>query len=166
MDSFCFKKEQQIKKNSVSKIRVACSNTNHLTSSSLLYEPWHIGNPDIFIIRVKSRILEYSYIPVHKSLSNILQCFSEAVLSYNQFLLYVPSQIILDVWQDPKYAYVPMSATQLAQLFQVLLQACSDIFNHYSRAYSRIFRTFCILGIFKTLAYFYHKTYSGSTVYS
>ena len=67
------------------------------------------------------------------------------------FLQDAPSQTIIDVWQDSKYACVHISATQLAQLFQVLLQACSDIFEHYSRAYSRIFRTFCVLGILKTL---------------
>ena len=43
----------------MSKIHGACSNTN-LTLSSLYYEPWHIRNPDIFIIRGIFRTLEYS----------------------------------------------------------------------------------------------------------
>ena len=166
MDSFCFKRNSKLKKKYISKIHGACSNTN-LTSSSLYYEPQHIRNPDILVIRGISRTLEYSKVRQYshpcQSLCNV---FSETVLGHNQFLLNASSQTILNVWQDSKYAYVSMSATQLAQLLQVLLQACSDIFKHYSRAYSRIFRTFCILGIFKILAYFYHKAYSGSTVYS
>ena len=62
--------------------------------------------------------------------------FSEIVLDYNQFLLNAPSQTILDVLQDSKYANVSVSATNLAQLFQVLLQACSDIFKHYSNTHA------------------------------
>ena len=48
----------------------------------------------------------------------------------------------------------------------VILGSVSDIFENYSRAYSRIFSTFCIPGIFRTLAYSYHKAYSDSKVYS
>ena len=62
------------------------------------------------------------------------------------FLQDAPSCTILDVGQDSKYAYVSISATYLALLFQVLLQACSYIFEHYSRAYSRTLRSFCVLG--------------------
>ena len=77
-----------------------------------------------------------------------------------------PSETNLDVWQDSKYAYVSINATQLVQLFQVLFQAYSDILGHCSRAYSRILRTLCIPGIFRTLAYSYHKAYSDSKAYS
>ena len=38
-----------------------------------------------------------------------------------------------------------INATWLVQLFWVLFQAYSDILEHYSRAYSHIFRTLCIL---------------------
>ena len=59
-----------------------------------------------------------------------------------------------------------MNASYLVQLFQVLLQAYSDIFEHYPRAYSRILRTLGIAGIFRTLTCSYHKAYTDSKVYS
>ena len=42
------------RKSSISKVNVACFNTN------LYSELWHVRNPDIFIIRGILRILEYS----------------------------------------------------------------------------------------------------------
>ena len=136
MDSFCFKRNSKLKKHSTSKIHGACSNTN-LTSSSLYYEPWHIRNPDIFIIRGMFRTLEYSKVRHYLHPSQIFcNVFRKQFQAYNQFLLKAPSQTILDVWQDSKYAYVSISATQLVQLFQILLQACSDIFKHYSNTHA------------------------------
>ena len=71
-----------------------------------------------------------------------------------------------DVWQDSKCAYVSINGIYLVQLFQVLLQAYSDVFEHYPRAYSRIFRTLSIAGMFRTLSYFYYKAYTDSKEYS
>ena len=50
--------------------------------------------------------------------------------------------------------------------YYILFQAYSDIFKHYRKVCSRIFRTLCIPGIFKTLTYSYHRAYSDSKVYS
>ena len=166
MVSFCFKRNSKLKKGFILRIHGACSNTN-LTSGSLYYEPWRIRNPGIFIIRGIFTTLEYSkvrrYLHSCQIFCDVFRKQFQAIIS---FLLNAPSQTILDVRQGSKYAYVSISATQPAQLFQVLLQVCSDIFKHYSRAYSRIFRTFCILGIFKILVYSCHKAYSDSTVHS
>ena len=45
------------KKNSTLKINIACFSTNLF---SLYYQPWHIWNPDTFIMRGIFRALEYS----------------------------------------------------------------------------------------------------------
>ena len=58
MVNFRFKRNTKLKKNSISKIIVACSNTILF----LYYESWHIHNPDIFIIRGIFGTLEYSKI--------------------------------------------------------------------------------------------------------
>ena len=48
----------QIKKKSlISKVNATCFNADLF---SLYYEPWHVKNPDIFIIRGIYRTLEYS----------------------------------------------------------------------------------------------------------
>ena len=78
------------------------------------------------------------------------------------FLQDAPSLTIFDASQNSKYAYVSINATYLVQLFQVLFQSYSNIFEHYLRAYSRIFRTLSI-SVFRTLAYF---SIFNSKVYS
>ena len=166
MVSFCFKRNSKLKKGFILRIHGACSNTN-LTSGSLYYEPWRIRNPGIFIIHGIFTTLEYSKVRRYLHSSQIFcDVFRKQFQAIISFLLNASSQTILDVRQGSKYAYVSISATQPAQLFQVLLQVCSDIFKHYSRAYSRIFRTFCILGIFKILVHSCHKAYSDSMVHS
>ena len=50
--------------------------------------------------------------------------------------------------------------------YYVLFHPYSETFKHYSRECSRIFKTLCISGIFKTLTCSYHKAYSDSKIYS
>ena len=119
---------------------------------------------DIFLIRAIFRTPKYSNVgryldPCHTSLS-------KNVPGYNYFCKTLLLRPFLDVWQDSKCAYVAINSSYLVQLFQVLLQAYSDIFEHYPRAYSRIFRTLSIADIFRTLTYSYHKVYTNSKIYS
>ena len=79
------------------------------------------------------------------------------------FLQDTPSQTILDIWQNLKCAYVSINATQLAQFLWVLFKGYPDIFEHYSRAYSRIFRTLCISGIFLSPSIFGLPRYIHNT---
>ena len=79
------------------------------------------------------------------------------------FLQDTPSQTILDIWQNLKCAYVSINATQLAQFLWVLFKGYPDIFEHYSRAYSRIFRTLCISGIFLSPSIFRLPRYIHNT---
>ena len=151
------------KKSSFSKIHVACSNTDLFL---LYYEPWQVRKPGIFIIRGIFRTLEYSkvrrYLDSRQTYCNIFGKQFQATIIF-------AGRSFLDHFRclgDSKCSYVSINATQLVQSFQVLFQAYSDIFENYSRAYSRIFSTFCIPGIFRTLAYSYHKAYSDSKVYS
>ena len=130
----------RLKNSLISKINFACSSTNHF---SLYYEYWHVRNPNIFIIRDIFRTLEYSKVrryldscQKYKSLENSSRL--------ELFFQDPPSQTMLDVWQNSKCAHVSVNATQLVQLFQFLFQTYSDIFQHYSRAYSRMFRTPCV----------------------
>ena len=115
--------------------------------------PWHIQNPEIFR---SSTVL--------RSMSDILQKLWKEVPGYNYFCT---TLLPRHFQQDSKCVYLSLNGTTyLAQLFQVLFQAFSDIFEHHSRAFSRIFRTLCITGIFRTLAYSYYKIYTDSKVYS
>ena len=83
MDCFCFKRNNKLKKKSISKIHGACSSTN-LTSSSLYYE--RIFGTYIFIIRGIIRTLEYSkvwqYLNPCKIFFNVFQKLVFAKLSF------------------------------------------------------------------------------------
>ena len=119
---------------------------------------------DIFLIRGTFRTLKLQ--TVFRSLSDISQSLWKKVPDYNCFCKTLLLRPFLDVWQDSKCAHVSINSSYLVQLFYVLLQVYSEIFEHYPRAYSRIFRTLSIAGIFRTLAYSYHKAYTDSKVYS
>ena len=122
---------------------------------------------DIFLIRGIFRTLKHSNVGwcLHPCQA-YCKVFGKKVLCYNYFCRTLLLRPFLDVWQDSKCARVSINASYLVQLFQVLLQAYSDIFEHYQRAYSSIFRTLSIAGIFRTLTYSYHKAYADSKVYS
>ena len=149
------------KKKSISKIHVACSNTDLFP----YYEPWHIRTPGIFIIRGIFRTLEHSEVRRYSHPCQTQCKVFEKKFQPKLFLQDAPSKTILDVWLDSTCAYVSINATYLVQLFQVLFQVYSHIFEHYSTGYSPIFRTLCIPGIIRTLAYSYHKAYSDYQVY-
>ena len=122
---------------------------------------------DIFLIRGIFRTLKHSN--VGRCLDHrqtYCKAFGKKVLGYNYFCRTLLLRPFLDVWQDSKCARVSINASYLVQLFQVLFQAYGDIFEHYQRAYSRIFRTLSIAGIFRTLTYSFHKAYADSKVYS
>ena len=104
----------------------------------------YIMNPDIFIIRDIFRTLDYLKVlryfdPYQRYFKVLVKRFQTMI-----FLQDAPFQTVLDVWQNSKCAYISVNATQLVQLFQVLFQTYSDIFEHYSRAYSRTFKTWDI----------------------
>ena len=108
------------------------------------------------------------YLHIFKTFSisfilDLCHTFCSAFGKVQAITIFTGGSFVIDVWQDSKYTYVSISATQLEQLFQVPLKACSGIFKHYSRAYSRIFRTLYIIRIFKILTYSYHKAYSNSS---
>ena len=79
---------------------------------------------------------------------------------FQAIIIFAGRSFISDAWQDSKCLCASISANQLAQLFQFLLQACSGIFKHYSRAYPCIFKILCIpwhiqiLGIFLSKSIF------------
>ena len=122
-------------------------------------------NSDIFLIRGIFRTLKYSNVGWYLDPCETY-CLWKKVLGYNCFCSTLLLRSFLEVQQGFKYAYGSMNSSHLVQLFQVLLQAYSNIFEHYPRAYSRIFRTFCNAGIFRTLTYSYYKAYTVSKVYS
>ena len=122
---------------------------------------------DIFLIRGIFRTLKHSNVGRQLDpCQTYCKVFGKKVPGYNCFCRTLLLRPFLDVWQDSKCAYVSINSSYLVQLFQVLLQAYSDIFEHYPRAYSRIFRTLSIAAIFRTLTYSYHKAYTDSKVYS
>ena len=122
---------------------------------------------DIFLIRGIFRTLKYSNVGRYLDpCQTYLKSLWKKVPGYNYFCRMLLLRPFLDFWQESKCAYVSINSSYHVQLFQVLLQAYSDIFEHYPRAYSRIFRTLSIAGIFRTLAHSYHKAYADSKVYS
>ena len=132
-----------------------------LMQLALTLVPFHyIRNPDIFIIRGIFKNLEYS--KCRRYLDPCQTLHWKIVPGYNYFC----RMLLLRLFQIFSTIRFWHNATQLVQLFQVLLQTYSDIFEHCSRAYSRILRTLCIPGIFGILAYSYHKPYSESKAYS
>ena len=96
--------------------------------------PWYIQNLDIF----KSST-------IFRSLSNILWCLWKIV----QAIISFAGPSFLDHLRCFGRILNTLIYLQVLLVDTYLLQACSDIFKHYSRAYSRIFRIFCVLGIFK-----------------
>ena len=69
--------------NSILKINIACFNTNFF---SLYYEPWHIWNPDIFIIRGIFRALEYSKVRRYVHDMSTFDVFIRLFLIYSRRL--------------------------------------------------------------------------------
>ena len=121
---------------------------------------------DIFLIHGIFRTMKYSNVGRYLDPCQTYCKVWKNVPGYNYFCRTLLRRPFLDVQQDSKFAYVSINASYLVQLFQVLLQACSDIFEHSPRAYARIFRTLSVAGIFRTLTYSYHEAYTGYKVYS
>ena len=90
---------------------------------------------DIFLIRGIFRTLKHSNVGRQLDpCQTYCKVFGKKVPGYNCFCRTLLLRPFLDVWQDSKCAYVSINASYLVQLFQVLLQAYSDIFEHQHKS--------------------------------